>query len=386
MSTVLMGWEFGAGHGHVQTLMPVARALAARGHQPVFAVRDVVESWPVLRKENFPVFPAPFWPSRMGRHGEAFLARTYGDILTFLGWSEPDELEAMIRGWDALIDLVRPDLVVIDSAPGLALATWKRIPTVGVGTGFSNPPAQLRQYPDLDPDAPALRPDSDILASVAEVQRRRRRPAPDTLAATLAHGPRWVTTFPELDIYRAVRSEMAVGPMSAPPAPLPRPPAPRWFGYFTAQRSDLERILRDFAASGIPGDAYVRGASSQQVQHLRAAGLEIHAQPVPIGEALARAAVVAHSGGIGLTANALAAGRPQLLFPEHLEQRLTAKVLAGLGVGLTVRGSDAPGAALRRILKGELFALDAEERGASIAGRGPWRGLETVVQSCLGAI
>ncbi|MCE9583490.1 MAG: hypothetical protein K8T20_13475 [Planctomycetes bacterium] len=382
MSSILMGWELGGGHGHVRTLLPIARALAREGHTPVFAVRDVVGVWPVLKGEGFQVVPAPYWPARMARLGETFCARSFADILAYFGWAEPEELESMVRAWDEVIDLVRPALVVLDFSPALSLATWGRLPVVGVGSGFTNPPSRLTQYPVLDIDAPTIRPEADLLASMAEVQRRRRAPAPASLAATLGHGTRFLTTLPELDPYRTWREGRAVGPMGGLLSPLPPPPSPRWFGYFTAERKDVEQVLLGLAGTGVPGEAYVRGAAAPLVASLRAAGIEIHKNPAPIDEVMARVSVVAHTGGIGLTSAALSAGRPQVLFPEQLEQRLTAGLLAGLGVGLTASEKEPGAAALRRVLKGQLFTMDAQERAADIRARGPWSGLERVMKAC----
>lgn len=383
MSNILLGWEYGSGHGHVNTLLPIARSLAAAGHRPMFAVRDIVESWPVLRDQGFPVFPAPFWPSRLARHGGLFRARSFADILSYFGWCEPGELEGMVGAWDALIDLVRPDIIVLDHAPTLSLAARGRIPVVAVGTGFSNPPAQLAQYPVLDRDGRAIHTEGDLLASITEVQRRLGRPPPGALAATLGHGKCFVTTFPEVDPYRPHRIEKPIGPLAKPPLPSSLPAAARWFGYLSAERPEVESILLDLAATGIPGEAYVRGAASPLRAALRAAGIQVHDRPAPIGEVLSRVGVVVHAGGGGLTSNALASGRPQLLMPEHLEQRLTAALLAGLGVGLSVPDKEAPGKSLLRLLKGELYKVEAQERAAEIQARGPWEGLSRVVEACL---
>ncbi len=386
MSDILLGWEYGSGHGHVNTLLPIARSLAAAGHRPMFAVRDIVESWPVLKDQGFPVFPAPFWPSRLARHGGSFRARSFADILSYFGWCEPGELEGMVRAWDALIDLVRPALIVLDHAPTLSLAARGRIPVVAVGTGFSNPPAQLTQYPVLDRDGRAIHTEGELLASIAEVQRRLGRPPPGSLAGTLGHGKCFVTTFPEVDPYRPHRIEKPIGPLAKPPLPSPLPAVSRWFGYMSAERPEVESILLDLAATGIPGEAYVRGAAPPLRAVLRAAGIQVHDRPAPIGEVLSRVGVVVHAGGGGLTSNALAAGRPQLLMPEHLEQRLTAGLLAGLGVGLSVPDKEAPGKSLLRLLKGELYKVEAQERAAEIRAKGPWEGLARVAEACLGEL
>lgn len=382
MSTVLLGWELGGGHGHVRTLMPLARALAAAGHTPVFAVRDPVDVWPVLQGSGFAMVPAPAWPSRRARFEGPFRARTFSDIPSFLGWGEPDELEGMLRAWDGLLDLVRPAIVIVDHAPGLALAAAGRVPVVGVGTGFSNPPAELERYPVLDAEAKGLGLEKELLASIREVQRRRGGPAPPTLPEALGYGRRMVTTFPELDPYRASRKDPAIGPMVRPPGPMPPAAAPSWFAYLSAERADLEEVLGDLAGTGIPGEAYVRGGPEHVVSAARSKGVRIHEGPVPVEEMLARTGVVVHAGGAGLTCAALAAGRPQVFLPEHLEQRLTANLVSRLGVGVSAGGREGAGSCVRRLLKGEIFSLDSRELSGDLARRGPWRALDKVLSAC----
>lgn len=382
MSSILLGWELGAGHGHVRTLLTLARAFAAAGHSPVFAVRDPVDVWPVLRGTGFPVVPAPAWPSRRARFDAPLRARTFADIPAFLGWSEPAELEGMLRAWDGLLDLVRPALVVVDHAPGLALAAAGRVPLVGVGTGFSNPPAEPGQFRVLDPEARGLGLERELLASIQEVLRRRGQSVPATLTEGLASGRRLVTTFPEIDPYRDQRREPAVGPMVPPPGPMPSVAAPRWFAYLSAEREDLEEVLGDLAGTGIPGEAYVRGAPGPVVAGARARGVRVHDAPVPVEEMLARTSVVVHAGGAGLTCAALAAGRPQVFLPEHLEQRLTAGLVSNLGVGISAVGRESAGMCVRRVLKGEIYSLDSRELSGDLARRGPWKAVDRVMLVC----
>src|SRR5262245_66660318 len=115
MSTVLIAWELGAGLGHVRPLLAVAEALAQEGHRPVLALRDTVETWPVLRHQPFPVLPAPMMlrPMDIGR---PFAATSMTDVLAVVGWGAGDSLEALHRSWQGPIDAGRPSLAGADFA------------------------------------------------------------------------------------------------------------------------------------------------------------------------------------------------------------------------------------------------------------------------------
>ncbi|KAF0244821.1 MAG: glycosyl transferase-like [Planctomycetota bacterium] len=384
MSKILFGWELGGGHGHVRTLLPIARELAARGHTPVFAVRNVPDVWPVLRREGFAVLAAPFWHRRNARVRGAFHARSFEDLLSFHGWGEPDELEALLRAWDALIDLVHPAGVVLDHAPALCLAAMGRVPSVQVGTGFSVPPAHLPEFPVMDPNAEPVMAARDLVASIQEVQRRRHQAVPDAVPGIFRAATRCLTILPELDPYAGNRTEKPMGPADAPPAPLAPPRAPRWFAYMTAEQESAEKMLLEFAGTGIPGEAYVRGAGPALRERMLDAGIDIHDQPAPMHEVLPRASVVVHNGGIGLTTAALGAGRPQILVPQHLEQRLTAGLLVKMGVALSVTDRESPGSLLRRLVKGTLYMMEAQDRAESVRKRGPWEAGRRIVEAISG--
>ncbi len=60
MANVLMTWELGAGFGHVDRLLTIARELARRGTGRFWPCRDLVGPASRLCGEPFPVLQAPF--------------------------------------------------------------------------------------------------------------------------------------------------------------------------------------------------------------------------------------------------------------------------------------------------------------------------------------
>lgn len=386
MSTILLAWELGGGLGHVRPLLAVARALAAHGHTPVFAIRELPDTWPLLRESGFPVFQAPlrFGAPRLSE--EPFKCHSFADILSITGWSDPDELEPLLRAWDALIDRLRPSLAIADHAPALTLAARGAFPVIQAGTGFCTPPSDLPAFPALQPTGHDIVPLPTLLASIAEVQRRRGRPAPPTVPAVFDAGPEIVTGLPEFDPYRSFRETPAVGPLDDLPGPSPLPAKPRWFAYLAGEAGPAEDLLGALVATGIGGEAYIRGLDLPSRAKLRRAGIPVLDAPAAIGDVLARSSVIVHHGGAGLGGTALAAGRPQLLVPLHLEQGLSADWLAESGVALVLRDGGDPGALLKRLFGEPAFAAAAARSAARIQAAGPWRGLETVVKGCLSTL
>lgn len=385
MATVLLGWELGDGLGHVQRLLQVARGLAAHGHRCVFALRNVVDPAPLLDDESFMVLPAPVCPvhSLVLRN---FHAASYADILAASGFGSAADLYALTTAWQRLIEMVRPELIVGDHSPTLCLAAYGTLPTVLVGTGFTVPPAEAPFFPPLGTAARPLLPQEQILGIVQQAQRRRARPIPDSLGGIFAPAVRLVCTFPELDPYRKVRSEPAVGPLGSLPAPAPLPAAPAYFAYLSPDYAGVDNLLATLASTGLPGSVYVRGAPRLLVDFLRGRGLVVHDRPVPLGEVLPGVSLLLHHAGAGTSEAALAAGRLQLLFPQHLEQTLTSQALTDLGVATYLTGEQ-PLDALHRSLGQLLGDNSAAERAQSWAQQLRARGLPDplpyVVQRCV---
>lgn len=384
MSNVLFAWELGSGFGHVRPLLAVARALASHGHTPVFAVRNIADTWPAFREAGFTVLQAPFRYGAPRLAPGKFSSRSFADTLSISGFSDPDELEPLLRGWDVLLDRIRPALAVADHAPALTLAARGAFPVVQIGAGFSLPPSHLPEFPVLRPSVDHLVPPELLLASIREVQRRRGRPAPATLPALFDTGPSFPTGFPEFDPYSALRIQPSVGPLDPPPEPSPLPTPHAWFAYFAAEVEGIEEILADLARSGIPGRAYIRSLARPARARLRASGLDVADSPLPMPEILATASVIVHHAGTGLGAAALAAGRPQLVFPLWLEQEIPARRLQEIGVALAPGATLEPGVALKRLAGGDpSFAAAAARAAERTRAAGPWRGCEVVAKACL---
>jgi len=349
LSSVLMGWELGEGLGHVQKLLRVARALKAEGHRPVFALANIVDTWPLLQHEDVTLLQAPHWhaPARGGR---AFTASSFADVLAVRGWSSVENLSALVAAWQELLDRVQPGLIVADFSPTLCLAAYRALPLVLIGSWFSLPPAEGIGFPLLVPGQEPVLPQEAVLAIVQEVQKRRRRPVPSTLHDILAAGELFPLVVSELDPYHDRRGEKTWDPLE--PLPSPRAPAAvhSFFAYLTAENASVEAVLTNLALTGSRGTVYLRSASAAMKERLRLQGLTVLDQPATADEML-NAAIIVHHGGLGVAQAALAAGRLQILLPQHLEQAMTAHRIDRLGVGTSLAGSYSDEAAARALEK-----------------------------------
>ena len=387
MATVLFTWELGGGLGHVSHILPLARELARLGHRPVLALRNLIEPAPLLEAAGFPVLQAPRWEPRPHSRPKRYQARTFADLLAFCGFTDRDGLAAVIRAWDTVIETIRPALIVAEHSPMACVAAYGGpLPLVVIGTGFTVPPSAVESFPVLTPGAEPLVPPEAVFDCVAAVLRRRGRPVPAHLPHLFAGEAGFVLTYPELDPYSAWRTAPAAGPIECLGRPTPLPAEPRGFAYLPGDHPRLDTLLAALAESGLPGAAYVRHAGPGVDASIEAAGWEACPGPQPLADLLPRVSVVLHHGGLGMAAAALAAGRPQVLIPTVLEQRLNARAVEALGAGICL-GPTIPvemaGPALRQAATEPRYAAAAQAWAARLAAAYPEGALPRVAEACL---
>lgn len=380
--TVLLAWELGNGLGHVQKLVPVARALAKHGLRIVFAAREPKQAGSLLEGLGFEVLQAPdFAASASQRVG---FVTSYGDILGRLGFDSAEKLGSMVQAWQTILDHVRPDLIVCDHSPTLCLTAAGAIPTVVVGNGFCVPPTRFPQFPKLLPDQPLEYPESELLAVIQSIQRQRQRPVPTTLPGLFAEASCFVTAFPEMDPYLDERTEPVVGPLEPVGTAAVPPEVKSYFAYLDADHPGVDRILTGLSLSGYPGRAYLRNVSAQQREEWQRPGLEILTRPLPLPDVLPQVSVIIHHASGGTAQHALAVGRPQLVFPTHLEQALNGQMLHALGVAhyaLQVPSPELTALQVRELIENPGYADRAWDRACTLqlVSSG---GLPTVVSHC----
>ncbi|MBX6426996.1 MAG: hypothetical protein IRZ09_13865 [Variibacter sp.] len=380
---VLLGWEFGAGFEHVNRLREVARPLRQDGWEPVFALRELATGHRV-RAEGFRVLQAPVPPSLVAGFPK-FRCGSYGEIIAAYGFGDPDITGTMLAAWDELIASVGPRAVVADYSPYLSLAAYGRLPVVAIGDGFVSPPGALAEFPLLHRNGTRPFDHGKILREINRLQAMRGAPLVSTLPGLIGGAAQIVCTYPELDAYRRRRASPATGPLAVRAPRLPRPAQERIFFYLAADFEPTWRVIQAIAASGGSAFGFVRSATKERLAPFSRKGLVFYDEPLPIVDALASASAIVHHGGIGTSEAAMAAGRPHLLVPRHLEQSLNARSLMSLGVALVLAtpfSKEAAAAALMG-LRQKIRLYDAAERlSEQLAARGRGRSLELVMAAC----
>jgi hypothetical protein len=379
MARILLGWELGNGIGYARRLGAIADRLKAEGHEPVLALREAA----ALPGRRHPVLQAPVVVGRLRPGTRGFVPAGFADLLACNGFGFSDHLSEILKAWQTLLDQARPALVVAEYAAGLVLAAWRRIPTVLIGTPYLMPPAEGARFPERA----GVRPYADQ-GAVLEVMRRAQHmlasPLPERVTQPFAEATRVPYGLPELDPWSGRRRERLAG-LWEPAAPATPPSSARVFAYLSPQAPAFPVAAEALARAGIPGEAFIPGCPQTLADALARSGLSIAREPPPLAAAIARASLVFHHGGIDTAQTALALGRPQLILPRYLDQRLTGEALGALGTALLLNRATATApsvaAELHRLAGDATIAQRAELRATLIRRRGIGDALETSVEA-----
>jgi hypothetical protein len=306
MSTIFFAWELGANLGHVTTIAPVADELMRRGHRVVAALRDVSRAELLGDVE---VLAAPFC------HTLRRKVVTYADLLANAGFADETTLGSLVKAWQCVFMLTKPDVVVCDHSPTAILAARAvGLRCVTLGTGFGVPP-NASPLPNL----------VDGLASFEEpLVANVNRITPIGQLADLYYGceAHLLTTVAELDHFGSRQGVEYFGPLTGGFGSRPKWPSgkgPRVFAYLKPF-AGLEPLLGILDRKNLPRLVVLP-----------------QTELVDLNTAIEEADLVISHASHGVTAAAVLRGRPTLVFPTQAEQYLFGRAVERLGAGRIAR-------------------------------------------------
>lgn len=388
MATILMGWELGGGFGHVSRLVQLDEAFRAHGHRTVFAIRNLVETAAHWSTAGVLTVPAPI-PNlvRRGPDGRPPTTAAFGDILALFGLDDPNRTTALLRSWDSLIDLVKPDMVLCDHSPLLCIAARGRIPAAVFGNGFTVPPWQTETFPLLIPNQAHLVEESVLLESFNAAQAARGGQPFAHLPEILKGDARFVSSPSFLDPYEAWRREPVVAFLDGLPDQVPPPPSPRVYAYMGAEIPGVVQVVEGIIESGLPADIYVRAASPAQLDRWERPHVRLHRSPPDQWDMLAKCSVAVHYGGLATVGAIIATGRPQIaILVGHLERLLNSQLGIRNGLGIALRKgftTRTVSTALRKLHDEPEWMQRAQAQAGAISADERSHGLTRVIEGCL---
>lgn len=352
---LLLAAELPRGAATLTRLLPLALAMADRGHDVTLAVP--AEAKAAAIEAGFPVLDAPHWTARPPA---GFLAVNYGDLLLNSGWAAPDALRRLIEDWVALLAQVSPDLMLLDFAPTAMLAARVTgVPMAAVGDGYSLPPLTaplpvMRPWAETAPDA-AGSLDGRVLAVANSRLAALKRPELRRLRDLFDGVPSFLCAFPELDHYRDRGEAEYYGSIfpawRGPAAVWPQGGGDRAYVELDSRHPALPGIAESLDRLGLPSLIQSAGMAAHQADALERGVVQVTSTANRTSLFAGCSVVICQSTEIAVSA--LLAGKPLLMLPVYTEQMMTFHRVARQGLGHGIEADSDPvaiEAGIRRIV------------------------------------
>lgn len=338
---ILFAWELGGNLGHIAKHLPLLRALRQRGHDVLFASKDVELAERLLRGEGVAYVQAPIVTRFKGRIREP---ASFADVLAELGFADAGALSGLISGWQNLFKLYKPDVLVAEYAPAAQIAARLHgVKCLRLSTGFESPPDVI-PFPLFRPwlkltEEEMLKREHELLNNLNIACAQQGAAHFASLQAALDTDLSLLTTLPELDHYGNRKDANYIGPMYTLEDGLTRDwpaiPGAKVFAYIRPY-PELPHILdalRDSMANVV---AVVPGISDEQIAAYSSERFQIVPTQLKLNHLLPEMDLAITHGGHGLAGAFLINGVPALTVPTNIEQWMMSNRLVRLGVGRQV--------------------------------------------------
>jgi len=368
----LFAWEQGGRLGHLSKLLVIARVLREHGHEVLFVVKDVGTAFCFLDGEGFGYLQAPLPVGLAGSRREAV---SFADILSQAGFGDAQTLGGMVRGWQTIFALQKPDAVLSQYAPVATLtAELLGIPCLKLGTGFESP--ETSPYPCFRPwlkltRETLLETENRLLDNVNTVRRDFGGTPLTYLCQAIKADLSLLSTLPELDHYQGRKNGRYIGPLfisdEGEEVQWPGNREHRIFAYLVPGY-ETSLICEVLERSGADVVAFIPGITANLKQKYNGTGIHISSKKIKLSGLLSGMTFAINNANIGTLSATLLSGVPSLCIPTHIEQLMCSNNVERLGLGIGLKREQLKSCfedALHKMLSESRFRDSAEQ----IAGR-----------------
>lgn len=346
MARILIAWELGKGFGHLAPYLDLVSALQKKGHQVVFATRDVGHTEQLYGRTPTVILQAPMTMHTIRDPYKVQYSFTH--LLHNIGFGDFNNLFGLVKAWRHIYHYVRPDIVLFDHSPTALLAaraySWKRVIS---GSGFLVPPQtqpmpMMRYWQQYDP-ALLQKDEARLLDVINRVQQACKGKPLARVCELYDRDAEFLLSFKELDHYPQRQGGNYVGMFSQPGHGV----APKWvegpqrrvFAYLHPYK-DLPKLLEIFTRGKFATLVYGAEIQQSMMKKYESGNLRFSREPLDIARVAADVNFAVTNGTFGTTAAFLQHGKPVLAIPTNLERIMVARRLAGVGAGIAATSSN----------------------------------------------
>jgi UDP:flavonoid glycosyltransferase YjiC (YdhE family) len=347
----LFAWEQGGRLGHLSKMLPTARILKDRGHEVLFAVKEVGTAYHILDKGfNYIQCPIPIGLRR--QHQQAV---SFADVLADAGFGDVNILGGMVKSWHSVFECYKPNVILSQHAPTVILASKLfNIPCLKLSSGFESPP-EFSPYPCMRPwleqsCVQLIQAEQRLLNNINQVCSEFSTSILSHLYQVVRADISLLATIPELDHYCGRQNERYIGPLFI----ADEGEAVSWSGLceqkifaYLHPGNEMQIVLENLGRSGAEVVAYIPGLSKTLKEKYNEPKLQIFSSKINLAGLLPDMTLALHNANLGSVSATLLAGVPSLCIPTQIEQWLLGCNLERIEVG--------------KVLRRDRLAMDFEE-------------------------
>jgi UDP:flavonoid glycosyltransferase YjiC (YdhE family) len=339
MARILQCWELGDGYAYIEGFTATARTLKGAGHKLGLAYRDLKHAERIVGAD-FELFQAPTPVSSV--RTPLNRPMTFADQMINVDYGDAGRMLGRVRAWRTLIERFKPDVLRVLHSPGALLASrGLGIPTLIVGTGFLIPPP-VSPLPNLRPWLKEANPQS-MLARETRVLNQMNLALKALDAPLLAKVSdlyqsdlQEIYTLPDMDEYGPRQGVEYMGvyqPQGGETPEWPEGGGKRLFAYLELFKG-LPGALQALKDSGCSVLVFLPQLPAELREKHQGGNLKFADKPLDMFDVAKQCDFGVSHGGHNIASTLLLSGKPQLMLPMFLPERIAAGKVAGMGAGL----------------------------------------------------
>ncbi len=338
----LFAWEQGGRLGHLSQIVPVARLLKERGHEVLFAVKELGTAHTFLRDEDFGCIQAPL-PTGLARSRRE--AVSFADILSRAGFGDAAIFGGMVRAWRTVFALYNPDVILSQYAPVATQAAGLfGIPCLNLSSGFESPP-ETSPYPSFRPwlnltRETLLAAENRLLENINKVRGDFGEVPLSYLYQSIRADVSLLATLPELDSYPGRKNGRCIGPLFT----VDEGEELHWSGcrekrifVYLVSGGYVPQILDVLRGCGAEVIAFIPGVDDGIREAYDGTNMRICSGKVNLSRLLPGMSLAVHNANLGTLSAMLLSGVPSLCIPTHIEQLMNACCMERIGAGIVLK-------------------------------------------------
>jgi UDP:flavonoid glycosyltransferase YjiC (YdhE family) len=346
MGRIVFAWELGGGLGHILYDLPLAKKLQERGHEVVCIMKNIIDAEKILGKHGIKVLQAPIWQVKVNKLENTF---SYIEMLFNQGYLFNGALLSMVKAWKNLLEIVSPDLLIVDHAPTAIIAARViSMKAINYGPGFFIPPDQ-NPIPTIipwvkTPEGLLEHSEKKLVTTINDVLKKLKTPTIKCFSDLLEVDENILATFAELDHYQNRGDAKYWGPVINQETGGAKPQWPQKTGtkkifcYLKPNYPYFDEVLSALEQTDAVCIAYIPNLPSKIKKRSGSSNLFISEEPLNMEQVCRECDLIVCHAGHGTVAYSLLHGKPLLLLPEHnqLEQILLTRKVVKQKLGLVV--------------------------------------------------